>query len=399
MGLVLARLFGLLRSVKAHGTEHAQTLRHAEALSGAIAKASPPFTLQFVRQAVFRDGALVLLGPRNFARARWVAAALANAGADALTLDRAPSARALVAFGTSLKGSGTVPTLGPAEAPSLRLGRLEAQLGVPAGEVDPALFASVQLRRAIAEADALCREGPWPWPRGMAVVRRVESAATASVAASTRALEVAPGPRTGARRSLTAAFYALLCLRTVGTSALVQRAVSHAVLAVGAQGLGSRAGLSLQEAAAAVFPRLQASLDAARVDAHSRRVCALVYELSEGPAAPAPLRQVAGLVGLLYELERLRCPPETDFDLAQVDLLSEAVRLCPSKLDAAWVRVLLQSLGALPPGARVRCPDGRDGVVLSPGRGGARPRVYVDGLVTEPSRTTLLLGEDSDAAP
>jgi hypothetical protein len=396
-GQVLARLFGLLRSAGTHGIAHAQTLRHAEALTDAVARAGPPFTLQFVREAVFRDGVLLLLGPKNFARGRWMAGVLASAAADTLTLVRAPTPTSLLSFAAALRGSGPVPTAGVTDPSALRLGRLEAQLGVPAGVVDPALFASVELRRGIAQAAELGRQGPWPWTLGMAVVRRAESAATASVAAAMRALEAAPGPRTVPRRALTAAFYAVLCTRTLGASATVQRTVAHGTLAVCIQALEDRAGAPLREASVALFPRLLATLDPLRVDTHARRVCALVQDLSEDPSVPSPLRRVGGLVQLLYELERLRCPPGTEFDLAQVDLLSEAVRLCPSRLDPSWVRVLLQTLGALPPGARVRCPDGRDGVVLAPGRGGARPRVYVDGVVTEPSRTTLLLGEECDA--
>ncbi|MBI5516433.1 MAG: hypothetical protein HY909_21800 [Deltaproteobacteria bacterium] len=396
LGLVFARLFVAVRTLKVHGPEHPLTQQQAAALTEALGLAAPPFSLQFVEQAVFRDRALVVLSPANFVRCRWLAEALLAAGGNELVVERRPDVPTALAFLQRLEPGPARDTERALETPGLRLGKLDASLGVAAHEVDPELLAAVQLTRAIERAEALCLapEAPWAWPQGVAVVRRVERAWVSPEAAE-RVLETAPGARHAARRGVTAAFRALACLRAVGAAPFVQRVLCHGALALCLQGLGTRGGVPLPEAAAALLPRLVASQDPTRgrSDPHRERVSALVHDLAE-PSEGSPLAALAGLVTLLYDLERLRCPAGATFDLSWLDLLAEALRRCPSRVDPRWLRVLLQTQGALPPGARVRCDDGREGVLLASARADTRHRVLVDGLVVAPASAALILAGD-----
>ena len=77
---MVERLFVLMRTLAVHGPSHPVSVQIAQAVADGIASAELPFTLQFVRQAVFQDHALVMFDPGGFQRSLRMASALAAIG-------------------------------------------------------------------------------------------------------------------------------------------------------------------------------------------------------------------------------------------------------------------------------------------------------------------------------
>jgi len=268
----------------------------------------------------------------------------------------------------------------------LHMRELRGVRGGIAGEsVDPELFASAQMVRALVEAEALeaaVGEG-WHWSHGVSVVRRVERARQVDFAACVRFLDYAPGERSVARRGVGALLNALALTGAAGVNTALCRVTAHAALALALQGLAEREGASFVEAVETALPRLVATVlgGGSAIDPHRQRVCALLHSVAARIDEPARWNPLARAAALAYDLERLRCPLGPAFDLPSTDLLSWAARVAGRGHDARWVRALLAAHGVLPPNARVELEGGRAGVTL----GGAEddapmlPLVYLKG--------------------
>lgn len=379
---IIERLFVLTRNVAVHGEAHPLVLQNAEALVAAMESAVPPYALQFVGQAVFLDRTLAVLDPLNFSRSLKLARALAAIHVNEVGVEYTPTAPQLVGLARVLATRGaTAPTVD-----GLQLRELRGVRGGTAGEsVDPELFASAQMVRALVEAEALeaAVGAGWHWSHGVSVVRRVERARQVDFAACVRFLDHAPGERSVARRGVGALLSALAMTGAAGVSAALCRVAAHAALALALQGLAEREGASFVEAVETALPRLVETLlgGGSAIDPHRQRVCALLHSVAARIDEPARWNPLARAAALAYDMERLRCPLGPAFDHPSLDLLAWGARVAGREHDARWARALLAAHGVLPPNAKVELDDGRMGVVL----GGAEdeapmlPLVYLKG--------------------
>lgn len=390
---VMERLFVLMRTIAVHGETHPLTVQTAQTLGESLAASSPPFALQFVRQAVFRDCQLVMLDPNNFQRAQRVAAVLEQMKVNELAVEFVPEVQGLIALGRALHQV-------PDEAPhidGIRLRKIQNTTGGNEGEqVDPSVFAVAQMTRAVVDAERLVGSvsSVWGWSLGVAVTRRLERALDAADSVCLSFVEVAPGALLTPRRAVTATLHALAATRAVGLTAATQRATAHAALAVALHGISAREGVSFVEAVERTVPSLHAGISGARLgsDPHRARVCAIVHSAKLHAGAPSSWHPTTRLVQAVYEMERLRCPRSVTFDLKTTDLLAALAEAPNEEADPAWVAALMAALGVIPPGVRVRTADGALGVVMGEGVAGdpSRPRVYVDGRTVDTDRPVTL---------
>jgi hypothetical protein len=393
----LDRLFLLMRQVAVFGANHPTANDAAESLQEAIDRAGPPFVLQFVRGAVFRDRVLVPLDADRFQQAANLERALSNLATHEVCVDEVPPLDAVSAFGIALArgAQGPSPALQTAKWRGLRFRELPyAQYGEEAEEVDPGVFTAAQIALAIGEAERARKDAEeyWPWAHGVSIVRRLERAIETDRDATDRAMELAPGAWTPPRRAVSAALTVMGLLTTLDLTRFARRAAAHATLALATLGYRDRDGLPLAEAAQATLTALLAAPITAHsgVDPHRLRVCTCLNALCERGSGGAEL-SLNGLLVLAYEIERKRCPEGVSFNLTRVDLMAEVVREMGQSLDATWVRALVGASGAVPVGAYVLA-DGRLGVVIesAPADDPWRPRVLVGGEVVTPREPVVL---------
>ncbi len=389
--MLVERLFVLMRTLAVHGPSHPVSVQIAQAVADGISGVDLPFTIQFVRQAVFENHALVMFEPGGFLRSLRVASALAAIGVHQVEVDSVPAVDDLILLGCELaSGRGT--------ALQIQGMQLRAILGGgtgTAGEtVEPARFAAVMLLRALMDAEHIHgnRGGAWPWSRGAAILRRLERASDADTATTTRFLGVAPGEFTVPRRAVQATALALAAMRLVGLDASTRRIGAHATLAVALAGLRPRGGEEFPVAATWALEQLRATLSTGRlkIDPHRLRTCALVHDAAFRPEARSRWHPVARLMELVYEHEVLRCPPDASFDLDAVDLLSAIAPRAFVQDDPGWLQALVEVVGRWAPGLRVTLEDGETGVLL--GGQSARPLVFTGAAVKVGRATPSLPG-------
>lgn len=396
--VVLERLFLLVRLTGTHGAQHPTTFEKAEQLVEAIAEAQPPFALQFVREATFRDKQLIPLNLEGFQRTEVLSRALSNCGVQELALDGLPEVETLLKLGEALARGQQGPSdvLEGLRLPLVRWREIPgARWGAEATDIDPDLYAVTQVSLAVADADRLALDPtqPWDWPAGVGVVRRLERSLQVHHDAALRAAEFAPPPWSAGRRAVAMTLYLLAALRAVGVQDQSQRALAHGALCLACAGLAQPKPPGLATAAQQAFARLAATPlgHAGSASRHRLRVCAVVQGATrtEPSAAAGP----NGLLQLVYQLEMVRQPLRGRFALTMADLLGRALQAPAGAVEPGWLRALIQAVGALPPGARVRLPDGRVGLVLEAGsRGHAwRPKVLVGAQVVEPTTDVELV--------
>ena len=391
--MMVERLFVLMRTLAVHGPSHPVSVQIAQALADGIGAAELPFTIQFVRQAVFQDHALVMFDPGGFQRSLRVAAALAAMDVHQVSVDQVPAVGDLVALGVELaSGHGTAPEFAGMQLRAIR----DGQTGTAGEAVEPARFAAVMLLRALMDAEHIdaARGGPWPWSRGAAILRRLERAADADGPTTTRFLEVAPGVLTVPRRAVQATALALAAMRLVGLDVATRRVGAHATLAVCLAGLRLRGGDDFGGAAQRCLDQLRSSLSAGRskVDPHRLRTCALVHDAAFRPEARSRWHPVARLMELVYEHEVLRCPPDAAFDLDAVDVLSALAPRSFVQDDPGWLQALVEIVGRWVPGVQVTLEEGDAGVLL--GGQGARPLVFTGAALKVGRSAPSLPGEE-----
>ncbi len=380
---LIDRLFVAMRTVASHDAEHPLAVQAADAVSLAVDLAKPPVQLQFVAGGVFRDRVMLPLEVEIYVRAAQVGAALEALDAHELVLERSlgrtdalhlAHVLARGALGRSVD-AGAVP-------PGVRLRSVADAVERPeSAAIAPDLAGVAQVSLAVAEAERLvaASTGPWPWDRGMAVVRRVEAAIANDPAAAARAVELGAGSWTPARQAVAAAQLVLSTLLHLGTSRQTTRAAAHAALGIAAQGLHDRGGLPARDAADALIPRMgagrQESLGAAA--AHGLQTLAIVHQLSSAGAAHITRLRVARAVELAYELERVRRPDAIDLTLTRADLLAQAASRAGADVDEAWLGVAVAAGGPFPPGSCIETAAGELGVLLGASREDDPSRMHV----------------------
>jgi hypothetical protein len=396
--MMVERLFVLMRTLAVHGPAHPVSVQIAQALADGIGAAELPFTLQFVRQAVFQDHALVMFDPGGFQRSLRVAAALDGIGVQEISVDQVPPVDDLIAFGAEL----AAPRGAELQIVGVKLRAIrDGQTGTAGETVEPERFAAVMLLRALMDAEHIdaVRGGPWQWSRGAAILRRLERATEADALTSTRFLEGAPGVFTVPRRAVQATVLALAAMRLVGLDVATRRVGAHAALAVCLAGLRARGGHDFPTAAQRSLDQLRSTLGSGRskVDPHRLRTCAIVHDAAFRPEARARWHPVARLVELVYEHEVLRCPPDVDFDLDAVDLLSALAPRAFVQDDPGWLQALVEVVGRWAPGVRVNLDEGAGGVLV--GGTAARPMVFTGVALRFGHASASLPGEEEQERP
>ncbi|MEC7521559.1 MAG: hypothetical protein VYE22_16890 [Myxococcota bacterium] len=391
---VVHELYVAMRAATRYGRAHPSTEAAATRLAEAIEAASPPFALQLVGEAVFADRQLLPLDLDAHRRAMEVARAAHALQVHELSFSVTPSRSEAAALAGAL-ADGARGREGALEELLLRsIGWREipqADWGEESQEVDPEIFAVTQVSLAVADAAGLGSHGEWRWSKGLAIVRRLERALASHRVAAERTLEANDLPWTLARRSVSAARLAENALSLLRLPSSARRATVHAALMIAASGLRERGGLPLEEAAAAALDRaLAAAPPRGRISPHRVRAVALLRALAADGAGDLP---AAKLVALTYRVERDRRPEGASFDLTKVDLLSAAA--ADETVDGAWLRLVINAEGVLPPGARVVLSDGSPGLVMGPGdpMDAWRPSVLVAGRVVIPDAPVRLGGE------
>ncbi len=396
---VLSSLFLLERTVRSHGASHPLARQIAGRLAQAIHDAGLPFSLQFVGAAVFRDLSLLPVSLQVYKQLEELSRTLRNLGVDELSFQAVPDVPDLVRFGEVLaKGASKASdVLDQVTIPGLTWREIEgARWGLDTDAVDPDIYTSAQVALAIADAEQLVavHDGPWDWGTGLAVVRRLDRAFRISPAATERALEIRPEGWSVARRAVSMSLRVLTVLDGVGATRVVRRAVTHASLALAAQGLRPRGGDAIVPAAEALLPRLVTARGFTRsgIEPHRLRTTALVHRFHPEFASMRKTPCILHLVLIAYELERRRCPEGTDFDLTSGDLLAVAVHEASTRYDPGFVRLIIDAAGRIPIGAHVRLDDGRTGVVLLTNPSAPRlPKVLVGAQVVTPTSPVSLV--------
>ncbi|RMH18170.1 MAG: hypothetical protein D6696_13650 [Acidobacteria bacterium] len=386
-------LFVLMNTVGSHGREHPLSVRAAESLRKALEATDVPFALQLVAGGLFCNRVLVPLDVERYHKLAQLSHAFNNLSVHELTVEALPELDGVLTLGDALGKARIAPCqdLEHRKIPGLRWREIPAaQRGVHADSVAPEVFAVAQVAQAIAAVERIVAapEEPWPWSAGVGVIRRLERAYDADRSTFDRALELAPGSWSVARRAVCAAALVLQPLIVLESTLATRRAAAHAILGLAACGFKPRDCDAIEEAASRLLFRMLAAPIHARsgVEPHRLRVCALVHHFAEQDDRQAPRLEIMKLIHLVYGLEGQRCAGGVDFVLSRADLFAHAVAELDRRPEGAWVRMLIKAVGELPPGAWVRLPDGRVGTVLGPGSSGdpRRPEVLIGGRKVEP---------------
>jgi hypothetical protein len=372
---LLRDLYVLLKTAAAHGAEHPLYASVAERLVGRIAEVKPPFSLQFVRGGVFWQRELLAMDAELYERATVVARSLDHLDVHEITVSKVPKAEGVRAFGVAL-GRGM---LGPSsDLDTLKVEGMSwrripnASWGEDQEDIDAELFALTQIALAVQEADALhaaCGDG-WSFKKGLSIVRRLERAMEVEHGSAVRAIELAPGGWTPARRAVSAALGVAGALLRVGASKGTRRSAAHAALALGMYGLAERAGEPVDVAARRALAHTIDAPATARtgVSPHRLRASVVIHQLANAPVTD--WLPVCHVIQLCYELEVERAPEGVGFDLTLADLMALAAQDMGTAFAPTWVKVLIDLHGEAPCGAYARTPGGEVGVVLGPCEGG-----------------------------
>jgi hypothetical protein len=391
----LDHAFALLRQIALEGAESSGARDAAAALADALADAQPPFALQLLPEAVMRDRAPLPLSLEAFRRAHHIVSAFERLGAQELVVSYAPAVNDLCDLGHALVGAankGRSARLPQIDGLTLRALTRPKANGTPDEEAALDRVVGERVGAVLADADALAASASattWPWPRARALVADLERCMLESISVTGRALELAPGAWSPARRASVAAFHVGAVLARLQVSPLTQRAGMHATFALALHGLGARGGVALGEAVRAAWPALLDDAAPEALDPHRLRVCALVRVAA--CAAPMNGGLIVPLLHAAYELERQRCPADVALRLSRLDLQAWLAGALGREVDAGFGRALLGVLGLLPIGSHV-LSDGRLGVVVGTSDSGdaERPRVLVGGRIVTPEQPVAL---------
>ena len=393
-GKVVDDLHRLTKTVSSYEEGHPVTKGAVQALIESIQQASPPMSLQFVGEAVYRDYDMIPLDLERFERVGKLTTALYTLGYHEITFEDGITESEVVDLGSALaRGAmGATDALDFFDLRHIKWRDIpNISWGDETEEVDPETYCAAQLTLALMDTESISRdpEEPWPWTLGLNVVRRLENAVGKSPHRASWAAETAPGEWTADRRALNAALHVQRLLSHVGTSTQVARATVPATLALSTQGFQGRSACSMSEAASSVFDRIVQVPDRGRVgvEPHRLRVCALFHRLDQAGDDRSGWFGPHHLIHMAYELERGRWPDELERPLSLVDLLADAVLTRGERFSPKLLQLLISATGVLPPGTKVQLDDGRTGTVIGPegGEDPWRPLVMVDGALMVPT--------------
>lgn len=399
-GVLVDVLFLLMRAIAVYGTGHPQASKAAQRLCEAVTVAEPPFTLQLVGEGLFRDRMLVPVEASRFKRLQEISRVLHILGAHELAFEVTPDPEELLPLGRALAEaqSGTREDLRDVQVAGMRWREIQhARQGLEADDLDQGLHALTQLSLASKDCHRIAELGieVWRFALGLSVVRHLERTCHADLASAARALEMAPGRWTPARRALSATFHTVAVLENLGTRGSPRRALAHACLILAFYGYDQRAGRPLEEAAVTGLARVLAApvTGHSGIPPHVLQVCTLLHLLNpQNDSDPQALPGLE-LVRLCYHLERRRRPLEVNYTPGKAELLAQLAS--QPDTDPDWFKALLATAGHVPAGTFVRAADGEIGVSLGPGETPDpwRPQTLFAGGRAEPSAPVDLIAQ------
>jgi hypothetical protein len=388
--LALDALFMAGKTVASHGRTHPLSNQALQALAQALEAAGLPLEFQFVGGAAFRNRVPVPLDRTTWDKAQAVAHALRQRGLHEVSFEGAPNQRALLELASILAFPAANEEMQGREVEFAGV-TVRAIPGVAATESsrdhDLEVHLAAQVRLAIAEAEILSknRGQPWEWGRALACVRRLEACVELGSVAAVRAMELTAGHWTLGRRAAAGALEALVCLKQAKADLPTRRSVASAALALGVHGFSPARSQPLATAAQAALETTLPISGGRPMEPVKARVNALLHRL-KGDQTRALRPGTLPLLQLVYRLEGNRTGVQP---LSVPTLADLAARECAPGSDPrdSWLGVLLEALGQLPPGSRVRLPDGRVGLVLEPADNGdpLTPKVLAAGRVVSPA--------------
>lgn len=393
---LIEALFVLARTVQSHGVKHSIVEMGAERVRGILTSCKPPFALQFVAEALFRDNHLVPVSPQVYKDVVGMTKALNNLRAQEIRFTEVPTTTTLCALGVALS-IGLVNESDRLHEERLKgievLELKDVRMGQDSEKVSADVDALVQVALARRAIESFSREAPrWDWPMGLAILRRLERAIEKDPDAALKGLTQTLSRDDSidiARRALLSCFHILRIMESIKAPRADQRAAGHAALALCMLGLESRGARPLKGAAEEALLKLMNFEQTHRsgIEPHKLRVCALLDALTSGEEKSMWLEPLT----LVYALEKERCPPSVNFALDQVDVMALALeRFGDGKL-APWVRILVSTMGILPPGAQVMTQDGKTYRVVGQGPELMRPRLNSEAGIFVPKAPVRLV--------
>jgi hypothetical protein len=382
---VLTHVFVLMRVVSSHGSIHQVTVNAAHELHELVAQAQV-VVLQFVRGALFSDQQLVPLNWDELEASLEVSRALDNLGAQEISLNSALTPDALILVGELLSRGAAGPYQ---DADSVKIKGFaireipSVSWGEEQEEIDEDLFALSQIALAIKDASVLSLERGWDWQQGGGIVRRLEQACEANFGFASRALELTNEPWTPHRRAVYAAFDVYATMSHLGIERPLRRVAAHVTLGLTFCGYDEHEGMTLEDANEKFLEVAIKSPAASTTGMPPHRLrCTTVSHLFE-QGDPSRWFGFMELIRLCYELEYERVPKGVDFVLTKADLMALAAQEMGSHYPPVWVRALISLYGDTPPGAYVRMPDGRVGVIMGDNPQTGMLQVIVSGQVVD----------------
>ena len=178
---------------------------------------------------------------------------------------------------------------------------------------------------------------------------------------------------------------ALQVLGALGIPQTLRRAIAHATLGLLLSGL--RQDSFEPEAAARSFSALAKKTSTRLLSGSAHRIRTLAAVDSLLSNSHTDLGSIRALLETTMGLEfaRLHSPTTPP----RVELLAMGLR----HFDSDWMRIIIQTEGAVPCGSRVALADGREGVVIGPAQGASpwKPLVLVGREVVQPQQDVSLI--------
>lgn len=399
---VLQSLFVVIKTVAAHGPDHPFSLEMSKRLAKFVDESKPPWKLQFIKGGIFRDLALLDLGVEGYSRAGSIGKALARTGKHEIELKKNLTPEQWLRFGRVLSDAmlRRQVDLESLDLPGLSFNAIaNANFGEDDDEMDPELYAISQIALAmddIEQIESMLSNG-WPWRRAMSILRRLDRAIDSDVKAATRALELAPGGWTPSRRAASAAFDAMAVLKSLSIDGATTRVAGHVMLALGLNGYDEKGGQSMIEALPKTIDNLNQTIGKLVRDMLPPHPFKVMTTLQSFTAQrPDQWMGFMHLIQTVYQLELERVPIDASFSLTRGDLLALAAQEMGTVYSPSWVKMLIDVHGQTPPGAHVRMPDGRIGMVLG-SQGKTIELLVMDRVVTLSDSTPLTLISSAEA--
>ncbi len=393
-------LFLLFRTATSHGAGHPLLKQVCEVVCEKIEAVGPPFAIQFVGGVVFHNRNLVPVTPKVYPMSVAMAKALAHAAVQELTFHVRPTPSDVLAFAAEIVRSnrprGQLPVL---ELRSMEWRTIEGAVhGAELEQVDPEVFAASQLALAVSEVEMIMMgtSETWDFPRGVSAIRRIERCVGAGPLPIARALEIAPGTWTTARRAVAACIHLIGTAKLLDVSAKSYRAAAHTLLACACMGYQPREGLAFDQAVRAAHKYLVEAPGDSRSQAepHRVRTCGLLNSLlhQQSASESEPTTNLLGFIEFCYDLERMRCPADLTYELSLTDVLATLGPAAMRNGLGLQYKAMVTAYGQIPPGSKVVLEDGRVGMVLEASeQNPLLPVVLVEGKIEQTLRPVILV--------